>query len=195
MNIPSVPHMDPEGFEVFKEKVARSKVYLEYGCGGSTSYAALEAKVENIISVETDLKWIEAMCQGLQDTSANVYLEHCNIGPVGDWGWPIKSDLYINYPLYASMPWNRAKVLGLAPDMVLIDGRFRVASFLYSLVSARVGTQILFDDYIDRPYYHVVEQFCRVSEVQGRMAIFSVDHHYSMASIAEAIATYSVNPA
>jgi len=48
-----VPVMDAEGLEFFTRAVAQSEVFLEYGCCGSTAYAAHVAGVENIISVDT----------------------------------------------------------------------------------------------------------------------------------------------
>ena len=46
-----VPVMDVKGLEFFQSAITRSKVFLEYGCGGSTAYAANVAGVESIISV------------------------------------------------------------------------------------------------------------------------------------------------
>jgi hypothetical protein len=45
-------------------------------------------------------------------------------------------------------PWRRGAV---KPDLVLIDGRFRLACFLHPLLAAAPGTPILFDDYTNRP--------------------------------------------
>jgi hypothetical protein len=44
------------------------------------------------------------------------------------------------------------------PELILIDGRFRVGSFLTSYQRAIPGTIILFDDYYSRPEYHFVEK-------------------------------------
>jgi|LakMenE18May11ns_1017448.scaffolds.fasta_scaffold9924938_3 hypothetical protein len=63
----------------------------------------------------------------------------------------------------------------LLPDVVLIDGRFRVACFLASVLSATKFTQIFFDDYVDRDYYHVVEEIMKPMRFCGRQAIFEVE--------------------
>jgi len=60
------------------------------------------------------------------------------------------------------------------PDLVVIDGRFRVACFLHSLLAAEAGTPILFDDYTNHPRYHLVEEFCPIEQSEGRQALFSV---------------------
>jgi len=75
---------------------------------------------------------------------------------------------------------------------VSVDGRFRVASFLFSLLSARTGTTILFDDYMDRPNYFVVEEFCKLKEARGRMGVFTTSNQYSVTALCEKVAQYSI---
>ena len=55
---------------------------------------------------------------------------------------------------------------------MLVDGRFRVACVLESLLSLSPlsETKILLDDYVDRPEYAVVEEYADV-ELVGRMAV------------------------
>lgn len=91
-----------------------------------------------------------------------LHLTHCDLGEIGDWGTPINRDKSADFWRYMASPWDIAKREKLIPDVVLIDGRFRVASFLYSLLSARVGTLLMFDDYLNREYYFVVENFCKL---------------------------------
>jgi hypothetical protein len=123
-----------------------------------------------------------------------LYLEYCDIGEVGNWGTPKNDGKICDYWKYAATPWDVARRLHLVPDTILIDGRFRVASFLLSLVSARTGARILFDDYLDRPYYFVAEQFCPVAETHGRMAVFVAERAYSVPEICQRIAEFSVLP-
>jgi len=68
-------------------------------------------------------------------------------------------------------PWQHGSV---KPDLVLIDGRFRVACFLHSLLAAEPGTPILFDDYSNRPHYHLVEESYPIEQTEGRQALFRV---------------------
>ena len=65
--------------------------------------------------------------------------------------------------------WRHSPV---KPDLVLIDGRFRVACFLHSRLAAEAGTPSLFDDYTNRPQYHLVEEFCPNEQTEGREALF-----------------------
>lgn len=38
-----------------------------------------------------------------------------------------------------------------------------------------IGTKVLFDDHINRPVYHVVEEFCERIETYGRQALSEVN--------------------
>lgn len=140
------PHMEPEGLLCFQEFVKGAQCYLEYGSGGSTVHVAKIAQVPAIISVESDKVWIDRVRETIGPTSCKLHLEYCDIGEVGEWGNPKTRDKINDFWRYAAIPWQLANRLNLVPDTVLIDGRFRVASFLMSLVSARVGTRILFDE-------------------------------------------------
>ncbi len=190
--ITATPIMDHGGLACFKETLKHSRCYLEYGCGGSTVYACHEAKVAVIISVDSDRAWVENVASSLMNATSTLLIQHCDIGEVGDWGTPTSENNIHGFWKYMVAPWKIAKSGNHVPDTILVDGRFRVACFLYSLLSARVGTTILFDDYLNRPHYFVVENFCKLKELHGRMGVFTVDHHFSMTEICEKIAEYSI---
>jgi hypothetical protein len=192
-NINLSPSMDGPGLKFFTDAVDRSNCFLEYGCGGSTAYAANVAKVKNIISVDSSKVWVEKVNKSLSDTETKLFLRHCDIGEIGDWGTPVNRNKSGDFWRYMVAPWQLSKELKLIPDSVLIDGRFRVASFLFSLLSARVGTLIMFDDYFDRGHYHQVERFCKLKEKHGRMGVFYVEHNYDMPELVSTIAEYSTN--
>lgn len=190
-NIRLTPSMDPEGLSFFKDAISRCNCLLEYGCGGSTSYAVNYGKLSSIISVDMSKEWVDKVNLSLSNMNTQLFLEHCDLGPIGEWGRPINRDKSQDFWRYMVTPWRIAREKKLTPDTVLIDGRFRVAAFLYSLLSARIGSLIMFDDYLDRPPYFIVENFCDLKEKHGRMGVFIVDKNYSLQSIVSAIAEYS----
>ena len=61
------------------------------------------------------------------------------------------------------------------PDVVLIDGRFRVACLLTVMMRCTKPTRVLFDDYGDRPKYQTVEALITPAARIGRMAEFIVE--------------------
>lgn len=154
------------------ECLGLSKVFLEYGCGGSTLAAINTPSISNVISVDTSAKWIQKIETASQEGSGKLLISHIDVGECLDWGRP-KSESHIkNWKNYIYKPWSVAKFYNLQPDLVLIDGRFRVSSFLASLLFSSPSKIILFDDYADRPKYHVVEEFIKPTQYHGRLAEF-----------------------
>jgi hypothetical protein len=186
--------MDNEGREFFEQAVRRSVCYLEYGCGGSTIFACKEANVPTVISVDSHPIWIKNVRAAIGSSSSTLLLERCDIGTVGEWGFPDNTDRIKDFWRYMVTPWEKAKRENAMPDTILIDGRFRVASFLYSLISAKDGAIVMFDDYVDRPYYSVVQDYCALEERRGRMGVFRVADSYNRSDITATIAQYSINP-
>jgi hypothetical protein len=85
-------------------------------------------------------------------------------------GRPLGYTRLENFNDYTDWIWMNDK----KPNLVLVDGRFRVCCFLTSLIFAEKGTKIFFDDYTNRPHYHFVEKFIKPSETCGRQALFIV---------------------
>lgn len=185
------PSMDEGGLHFFDHTLNHTNCLLEYGSGGSTSYAANIKKIKKIISVDTSQDWVVKVCNSILDGDTELFIEYCDVGPVGDWGVPVDRAKSADFWRYMVKPWQIAKENKLIPDAILIDGRFRVASFLYSLLSARIGTVIMFDDYFDREHYFVVEKFCKLREKHGRMGVFYVDQNYSVTDLVSSISEYS----
>lgn len=185
------PHFGSEELRCFNEYLSKGNCYLEYGAGGSTVHACSFPNIRQVISIETDENWLQKVIESVENKE-KLIIEHCDIGKVGQWGTPLEKSKYQEFWKYMVHPWRIAKLYHTVPDVALIDGRFRVASFLYSLVSARIGTNILFDDYVNRPDYHVVEEFCKLTDIKGRMGVFSVNNNFSLSELIAAIAKYSV---
>jgi hypothetical protein len=96
---------------------------------------------------------------------------------------------------YAKAPWRYFRIIGQQPDLVLVDGRFRVACVLESLLSLSPSseTQILLDDYIDRPHYTVVEQYADV-ELVGRMAVLRPRRLVDRIGVRRLVRQYCADP-
>jgi len=155
------------GWGLFKKAVRSAKVYGEYGVGKSTVWVAKNTDAA-IIAVETDSKWAVRIRGNIQ--KENVQITHIDLGNVGNWGRPTGYSRRSEFSSYFNSIWEHSPT----PDVVLIDGRFRVACFLTSYLSAKPGTVIFFDDYVERPQYHVVEEITKPFTSDGRQAIFRV---------------------
>lgn len=152
----------------FKEIVSKVEVYAEYGMGRSTIWVLRNTQAR-VIAVDSNAKWVRLV---LDETSSPPQLDatHIDLGQVGDWGRPVDYSRREHFREYTDSIWQKQ----FSPQAVLIDGRFRVCCFLTALNYAAEGTTLIFDDYANRPHYHLVEEFLSPVRTCGRQAIFKV---------------------
>lgn len=152
---------------------ARAQVVLEYGSGGST-FAALRAGAPFVMAVDSDRAWAERIsgALGAEFPADRFLVHHADIGPTLPWGRPAKNAAFRRFHLYPTAIWDHPRFRH--PDVVLIDGRFRVACFLAVMIRCTRPVTVLFDDYIDREPYHWIEELVPAPEMIGRMARFAV---------------------
>ena len=143
-----------------------------YGLGCSHTNA-------KIMAVDSSAEWIAKVALETEIFRERIRIEEVDLGKIAAWGYPTTYRHRSRFRDYAASPW-RHKV---KPDLVLIDGRFRVACFLHSLLNAEPGTRIIFDDYNNRPHYHLMEEFCRAEEREGRQALFLVPDQLDRSAI------------
>jgi hypothetical protein len=161
--------------EVARRYFSEARVILEYGSGGSTLFAAERGKT--IVSVESDPEWLaklmaEADTRALPGTILPLGAE---IGTTIEWGYPENEARWRDWPEYAMLPWRTCERRKLEPDLVFIDGRFRVGCFIASCVFCSRPTRLLFDDFGEREHYHIVKDlFEPVEIVDNRLAIFEI---------------------
>lgn len=173
--IPDVPFMPRPVADRLLELMQKSECYLEYGTGGTTMRAQ-EIGVPNIVAVESDALWLEAVRyrSGRSATKSQCHFIYVDIGPTGEWSYPVSETHWKNFHHYALRAWELSEERAISPDLVLIDGRFRVACFLASLLFAKPGCRILIDDYSDRSHYASIEQFLEPEQRIDRSAEFIV---------------------
>jgi hypothetical protein len=167
--------LPPDVQDFVTEEYARAGTILEYGSGGSTVVAAQAGA--RTFTVESDAAWGRNIERWLDSRGLgqNVTLHLADIGPTGAWGKPERTRLvharrYLRYP---HSVWDRPDFR--KPDVILVDGRFRVACFLAALARIERRTRLLFDDYAGRTDYHVVEGFQKPLKMIDRMAVFDLE--------------------
>jgi hypothetical protein len=146
-------------------KNSRIDTYLEYGAGESTKLALQIAHV--VLSVENDREFLA----GINNPGSAVFHPiYVNTGSTVQWGHPRfnrPTRRRVNrWKKYPQAPWDIMGHLGLVPDFILVDGRFRVACVLESLLRlpTKSGCQFLVDDFFDREesYSPMLEFVCDV---------------------------------
>jgi hypothetical protein len=155
-----------------RQEYARAGRILEYGSGGSTRLAADLGKP--VIAVESDKGWARQMNALLAKRApgAEAVVVYADIGPTVEWGKPATPEAMARYHRYPLQIWNRPGFQH--PDLILIDGRFRVACFCASLLHITRPTRVLFDDYHGRASYAVVDRLVKPALKVGRMAVFDL---------------------
>lgn len=170
---------------IFVEAVSACTVYGEYGCGASTIWCVNNTTVP-IISVDSSAEWISRV-RDHSERRNGLKMVHVDLGELGDWGRPVAYGRRSAFSDYIAAPWSH----DAKPDLILVDGRFRVACFLQSLVNANEGATILFDDYTERRHYHVVEEFVERVATCGTMAKFVVPTKLDRDAIVEEIKAFT----
>jgi hypothetical protein len=151
-----------------------SKTILEYGSGGSTVYAAALPDAPKVFSIESDKTWSVKLQDSINQKypKSDICINYVNIGATGAWGRPKNHNAYLQYPNYAFGIYDDPNFV--EPDLIFIDGRFRAACFYAALFRMSKPVTVLWDDYIGRKSYHVVEQYFKPVDVIGRMVRFEV---------------------
>lgn len=163
----------PEVAELVRTHYKQADVILEYGSGGSTVMAS-EMPGKTIYSVESSRVWTKMMRQWFEQEQpvSMPMMSHVNVGKTGKWGTPVDTSRHHKYHLYPLGIWDSEDFKH--PDVILVDGRFRVACALTAMLRCTRKTTLLFDDYNGRKGYHVLEDFLEKEEEVGEMARFTI---------------------
>ena len=164
--------------ELFIECITQATSYGEYGMGQSTLWVDKYTEVK-ITSVDTSSEWVNSVADKLQRDQHE--LTHIDVGPLRKWGYPAGYSHRDKFLDYVEAIWKTRQ----NHELVLIDGRFRVACFLTCLMRADPGCRIIFDDYQKRRQYHVVEEFLAPIAMNDRQAIFKVPEKRSAEKLIE----------
>ena len=161
----------------FLQKIySDAKYIVEYGSGGSTLLAAKLNK--HIITVESCVEWLVELMGSYKenDYPGNIVPIWANIGKTGNWGYPIDQNAWKKWKEYSILPWRYCLEHEMDPDVVLIDGRFRVSCFISTCIYIKKKTLIIFDDFVDRKNYHVILGIAKPKKIiENRMAVFWVE--------------------
>lgn len=166
---PNRPLLDPDTLAWMDTQLRRTSYYLEFGCGGTTLLA--NSLGIRTLSVESDAHYAEVVRRSLPHPERTEVLAP-DMGVTGPWGMPVffatrKGGRYVR-PAFQ-------RIRGEFPDLIFVDGRYRVACVLESANQAeRFGARstLLLDDYVPRAHYRVLEKYLGPPEIVGRAAIF-----------------------
>lgn len=164
------PHLATNDKQLFYKYLDKATNYFEFGSGGSTYQAALRANIASIHSVESDFAWYTRMVSLLRE-KPHVRLVYNEMDTKANtWGNPGPASTKEQKMRYSEQI-RMLDTSGL--DLILIDGRFRVVCCLKCFDVISDDCLIAFDDFLDRPAYHVVLAYYDIIERTGdnRMVI------------------------
>lgn len=148
--------------KLFEKYISNAKIYFEYGSGSSTYNAVLKSNLKKIIVVESDKEWYNKLNNIIVDKEKLLfnYIEMDTLpNTLGNPGPNSKKEDWINYSdVIIKIP----KDISSKIDLILIDGRFRVACCLKCFNIINDNCIILFNDFFNRDKYHIVLDFYNV---------------------------------
>jgi len=154
-----------------KDLISTANNILEYGAGGSTVYAYKNNKT--VTTVETDKDYLDNLLEYC-DNAELIKPIYVDVGNTTDWGYSLQLPKGFNtIRQYIRIPWDTDTF-----DLVIVDGRFRAATFMYSWNRAEPGTTFFWDDFSNRPYYHEILQHLVPEAYVGRAAIFVKENNW-----------------
>jgi len=157
---------------MFYKYLKQANVYFEYGSGGSTYQASTNDNIKEIYSVESDSEWQTKLRSIISNPIVTFIFNEMDTQP-NSWGQPGKNSTKEQRREYSNHIRNLSIEEQKCVDMILIDGRFRVACCLKSHGLISESCVIAFDDFLNRPGYHIVLDYYDIIErtTDDRMVI------------------------
>lgn len=189
-SLPNAPAMTDAEQQLFLRHLKQSKRYFEFGSGGSTVWAVEQGLTVN--GVESDPTWVNALQEKLGEPCQ---VEVVDIGPTGDWGYPLEMAHSDKFPRYSQAILEHDQPF----DLILIDGRFRVACTMAAIqhiakYQTQDSTLIFIHDFWNRPQYHCVLDFLIFEGQVDSAGIFKIKKDVELKEVSDMWLRYSINP-
>jgi hypothetical protein len=157
------PCLSVNDTKMFYKYLDTCKIYFEYGSGGSTYQASIRDNIVKIYSVESDKIWLDKVKRDIKKNNITYFFIKMGVIP-NTWGNPGPHSTRAQHISYSDAIKKLSNLQQKSIDFILIDGRFRVACCLkcFDLISS--NCVIAFDDFLNRPQYHVVLDYYDIIE-------------------------------
>ncbi len=165
-NQPIEPMLPPAEKALYYKYLDKATNYLEYGSGGSTYNAVLRNNIKKIVSVESDKSWYNKM-NSMINNSKLIYKYIELNAKSNNYGNPdnVSFDVMKKYPSVIE------EYKDIKFDLILIDGRFRVACALICFKYIDNNCFVIVDDMIGRDYYNEIYNYYDKVETAGKMVV------------------------
>lgn len=182
------PALSEKEHNLLIQYLKKSTNYLEFGSGGSTVTASLHVK-NSVISVDSYSKWQEMVIDECLFINSPILpkMKLIDLGPVGDWGYPLNKDKKLNWTDYHSKVWEER--LAKSADLVFIDGRFRVACFIEALLHCGPNTVFIIHDF-DRRNYQIIKELAIDIDNTEKLYVFRRCENFNVVRALELLEKY-----
>ena len=167
-----IPYFAANDLIMFYKYLNNCTTYFEFGCGGSTFQASSRTNIQKVYSVESDKDWVMKVINSVNQSKVTIFYTNLETKPK-TWGYPGSNCTDASKKLYSDRILHLSPSLQEKIDLVLIDGRFRVACCLKTFNAVSSTAVIVFDDFLDRPhYFEVLNYFDVIDQTSDkRMAV------------------------
>ena len=161
--------------------LATSKKYLEFGMGGSTLLAFNTLSIEKIVSVEHNSDWFKRISEfnGIKnEEKKRIFLEYIDLGKLIK-NRPLKQNIK-KFSDYSSLVFQKFEN---DYDFVFIDGMFRVACVLQTILNCKKDIKIMIHDINYVIKYHIVYKYLEVIYSIDTMVLFCIKKNINIEEV------------
>ncbi len=180
---------------LFDKTISHSSLYLEFGMGGST-FRVLKKSEAQVVSIDSSESWI-AMMRNYKfvmkmEYNSKLQLMHVDIGPTHEWGRPVRDTHRELYPNYSSSVFK--EIQSQQVDTVLVDGRFRIACALKTLIECGMNDnlRIMFHDF-HRAHYQPILDYTDMEEQADDLVVLKPKANLNVDALLKAYEEYKYN--
>jgi len=165
------PAMSSNEIACLQKYLDNATNYFEFGMGGSTVLANNTANIIKITCVESDIRWVNKVEDFCKSPKITTHVPGFSAGVLGK---PLNRFKKITesekllWESYSKTINNTNELY----DLILVDGRFRVACGLAAHANIKPSGFLLVHDYSTRKHYHSIEKFYNKIDEVERLAIF-----------------------
>lgn len=168
--------MTENELNLLQSELRNARYYLEFGSGNSTMLAASLHNIHRMDIVESDDSFFREKVYPVSSVkealdSGKLVYHYIDVGETGEWGYPVTTDRMEFWPEYHRKAFRTKTNY----DLVLIDGRFRIACILQTCLRCSNKTHILVHDFFNRPHYFVVLPFLNLIKQVDTFGLFKID--------------------
>lgn len=192
------PTLPAEELAFIREKLKGRRFMVGYGLNEG-ALRALDAGVKEVWIVDSRKALLSraravVRCLALAlPQKPTLELLYGDIGDTSFWGHPENKEKTDQWPRYSTLVWSKLGARSAEVDAVCIQGRFRIASTLISLICAGENSVIFISNF-SRDAYKAILEYCVVQERVGGTVTLIKRPETTVSQLIDGFAQYMLDP-